>query len=99
MRPLAALLADWPARRTLFFADETGGLPMREAFAMHPGAAALLIGPEGGFTPAERARVRALPGACAISLGPRILRAETAAIAATACWMAQNGDWTSCETK
>lgn len=97
--PLSALLADWPAERALFFADETGGPPMMEAFAASPGPAALLIGPEGGFTPAERALVRSLPQARPIALGPRILRAETAAIAATACWMAANGDWTSCETK
>jgi 16S rRNA (uracil1498-N3)-methyltransferase len=96
---LPALLATWPAERTLFFADETGGQPMPATFAAHPGPAALLVGPEGGFTPAERALIRACPQAVAISLGPRILRAETAAIAATACWMALNGDWASCETK
>ncbi|MBT2189150.1 16S rRNA (uracil(1498)-N(3))-methyltransferase [Sphingobium nicotianae] len=99
MIPLARLLADWPAERTLFFADELGGAPMRDAFTAAPGPAALLIGPEGGFTTAERDLIRAAPQARAISLGPRILRAETAAIAATACWMAANGDWTSCETK
>jgi 16S rRNA (uracil1498-N3)-methyltransferase len=93
MMSLAALLGDWPADRALFFADETGGTPMQQAFAAHPGPAALLIGPEGGFTAQERDRIRALPAARAISLGPRILRAETAAIAATACWMMQNGDW------
>jgi len=98
MVPLDALLAGWPEGRTLFFADETGGMPMTACFAAHPGPAALLIGPEGGFAPAERARIRALPQARAISLGPRILRAETAAIAASAVWMAMNGDWTGCET-
>lgn len=99
MTELKALLRDWPADRALFFADETGGAPMAQAFAAHPGPAALLIGPEGGFAPAERDLIRACPQAVPISLGPRILRAETAAIAATACWMASNGDWTSCETK
>jgi len=99
MRPLAALLADWPAGRALFFADETGGEPMTVAFAAHRGPAALLVGPEGGFTPAERERIRALPQAHPVSLGPRILRAETAAIAASAVWMALSGDWTGCETK
>ncbi|MBN8832714.1 MAG: 16S rRNA (uracil(1498)-N(3))-methyltransferase [Sphingomonadales bacterium] len=99
MVSLARLLRDWPADRALFFADELGGAPMRAAFAASPGPAALLVGPEGGFTTAERDLIRALPQARAISLGPRILRAETAAIAATACWMAANGDWTSCETK
>jgi 16S rRNA (uracil1498-N3)-methyltransferase len=92
-RPLDRMLADWPAGRALFFADETGGTPMTDAFAAHRGPAALLIGPEGGFDPAERAAIRAQPAAVPISLGPRILRAETAAIAATACWMAANGDW------
>jgi 16S rRNA (uracil1498-N3)-methyltransferase len=90
---LPKLLEDWPADRTLFFADELGGASMPAAFAANPGPAALLIGPEGGFTTQERDLVRALPSARAISLGPRILRAETAAIAATACWMAANGDW------
>jgi len=99
MRPLAALLADWPAGRALFFADETGGEPMAAAFAAHRGPAALLVGPEGGFTPAERERIRALPQAHPVSLGPRILRAETAAIAASAVWMTLSGDWTGCETK
>lgn len=90
---LPKLLEDWPADRTLFFADELGGAPMREAFAADPGPAALLVGPEGGFTRQERELISALPAARAISLGPRILRAETAAMAATACWMATNGDW------
>ncbi|MFM6854794.1 MAG: RsmE family RNA methyltransferase, partial [Sphingopyxis sp.] len=53
----------------------------------------LLVGPEGGFDDAERAAIRAAAGARAITLGPRILRAETAAIAATALWMAAAGDW------
>jgi 16S rRNA (uracil1498-N3)-methyltransferase len=90
---LDALLRDWPADRTLFFADELGGEPAAKAFAAHPGGGALLIGPEGGFDDAERAAVRALPQARPISLGPRILRGETAAIAATALWMAIAGDW------
>ncbi len=90
---LPELLRDWPAGRALFFADELGGAPMAGAFAAHPGPAALLIGPEGGFTTQEREAIRAHPATVAIALGPRILRAETAAIAATACWMAANGDW------
>ena len=60
-----------------------------------PGAAAILIGPEGGFTEEERAAIRALPQARPISLGPRILRADTAALAAVSLWMARAGDWTS----
>jgi 16S rRNA (uracil1498-N3)-methyltransferase len=90
---LEALLRGWPEERALFFADEAGGDPAAGAFAAETGPAALLIGPEGGFDEAERAAVRALPQARAISLGPRILRGETAAIAATALWMASAGDW------
>jgi 16S rRNA (uracil1498-N3)-methyltransferase len=90
---LEALLADWPEDRALFFADELGGEPAAAAFAAHKGPAALLIGPEGGFDDAERAAIRAHPAARPISLGPRILRGETAAIAATALWMAAAGDW------
>ena len=90
---LDTLLKGWPDGRHLFFADELGGTPMKAAFAEHPGPAALLIGPEGGFTDQEREAIRNHPAARPISLGPRILRAETAAIAATACWMAINGDW------
>jgi 16S rRNA (uracil1498-N3)-methyltransferase len=86
---LPALLRNWPAERTLYFADENGG----EAFVPSPGPAAILIGPEGGFDDEERAMIRALPQARAISLGPRILRAETAAFAAISIWMAAVGDW------
>jgi 16S rRNA (uracil1498-N3)-methyltransferase len=88
-RKLDALLRDWPAGRHLFFADEAGGEP----FAPAPGPAAILIGPEGGFTDAERAAIRAHPQARPVSLGPRILRADTAAIAALSLWMAAAGDW------
>ncbi len=90
---LDALLRDWPHERALFFADEAGGDPAADLFAAQTGPAALLIGPEGGFDDAERAAIRAHPQARAISLGPRILRGETAAIAATALWMALAGDW------
>ncbi len=93
LQPLAALLADWPADRALFFADEQGGDPAARVFADHIGPAALLIGPEGGFDDAERVRIGALGQSRAVSLGPRILRAETAAIAASALWMATAGDW------
>ena len=90
---LEALLRDWPAGRTLFFADELGGEPAAAAFAVNAGPAALLIGPEGGFDDVERTAIRALPQARAITLGPRILRGETAAIAAAALWMGIAGDW------
>jgi len=88
---LADLLASWPRERALLFADEAGGAPLAQAAAPPP--AAILIGPEGGFADEERAAIRALPQARAVSLGPRILRAETAAIAALSLWMAAAGDW------
>lgn len=90
---LDALLAGWPDDRALFFADENGGEPAAAAFARHQGPAAILTGPEGGFDDAERAVIRAHPAARAVTLGPRILRGETAAIAALAVWMASAGDW------
>ncbi len=90
---LDALLRDWPTNRALFFADEEGGQPAGDAFAHQGGPAAILIGPEGGFDDAERRAIRAHPNAHAISLGPRILRGETAAIAALAVWMSEAGDW------
>lgn len=89
---LDALLGGWPAERLLFFADEEGGAPPLEAFA-RAGPAAILIGPEGGFDAREREAIRALPQAVAIGLGPRVLRADTAAAAAIALWMAAAGDW------
>ena len=77
--------------RTLYFADETGGEPAATAFAAGPSL--ILTGPEGGFTPDEADAIRSSPNSRAISLGPRILRAETAALAAVAAWMASAGDW------
>ena len=90
---LDALLTSWPESRALFFADENGGEPASSTFAQHKGPAAILIGPEGGFDEAERAAIRAHPAARAITLGTRILRGETAAIAALGVWMATAGDW------
>jgi 16S rRNA (uracil1498-N3)-methyltransferase len=87
---LKALMAEKSAR-TLYFADENGGEPAASAFK--PGPATILTGPEGGFTEEERAAIRASPNALPISLGPRILRAETAALAALAAYMAVAGDW------
>ncbi|WP_425230643.1 16S rRNA (uracil(1498)-N(3))-methyltransferase [Sphingomonas sp.] len=95
---LTALLRDWAVAgngsdRALFFADEQGGAPAFETMRARPGPAAVLIGPEGGFDDAERAAIRALPQAVGVSLGPRILRADTAAAAAVSMWMAAVGDW------
>ena len=88
---LERALTDGPEERTLLFADEGGGAPLLQAAA--PGPAAILIGPEGGFADEERAAIRALPQARPITLGPRILRADTAAAAAISLWMAAAGDW------
>nr|WP_310522448.1 16S rRNA (uracil(1498)-N(3))-methyltransferase [Polymorphobacter sp.] len=89
---LAALLKVWPAGRTLVFADETGGASLAVAFRGMAPPVGILIGPEGGFTPEERAMIRAVPGAVAVSLGPRILRADTAAAVAVGVWQAIAGD-------
>ena len=88
---LGAFLKARDPKRALYFADETGGEPPARAF--RPGPALILTGPEGGFTPDEAEAIRAAPNAHAISLGPRILRAETAALAAVSSWMAVAGDW------
>jgi 16S rRNA (uracil1498-N3)-methyltransferase len=87
---LAALLAE-VSGRTIFFADENGGAPLLDAARAHPGPALILIGPEGGFDEAERAAIRAHPSAIAVTLGPRILRADTASVAAIAVWMSAAG--------
>jgi 16S rRNA (uracil1498-N3)-methyltransferase len=92
-RKFDALLKQWPEDRLLYFADEGGGAALVEAAG--PGPAAILIGPEGGFTEEERAAIRAVPQARPVSLGPRILRADTAAVAAITLWMAAAGDWSS----
>ena len=90
-QPLARFLDQHGKGRTLYFADEGGGQPAASAF--HSGPATILTGPEGGFTDEERAAIRAAPNTVPVSLGPRILRAETAALAALASYMAVAGDW------
>ncbi|MDB2407937.1 16S rRNA (uracil(1498)-N(3))-methyltransferase, partial [Jannaschia sp.] len=92
------LLADWPEGRALIFCDETlsddpDWAEDGKAGVWPPAPAAILIGPEGGFSPQERARLRALPYATPVALGPRILRADTAAVAALTLWQAARGDW------
>ena len=89
--PLAHFLRHRDASRTLYFADENGGDPPAAAFV--PGSAAILTGPEGGFSDDERQAIRAAPNAVPVSLGPRILRAETAVLAALAAYMTVAGDW------
>jgi 16S rRNA (uracil1498-N3)-methyltransferase len=98
---LDRVLGAWPPARKLLFCDETrDGRPIAEALmAERAGAArcaarepwAILIGPEGGFAPEELQRIRALPGVLPVSLGPRLLRADTAALAALAVWQAVLG--------
>lgn len=100
---LDRLLADWPANRQLMFCDEgfaDGGAAAGASSALPglrrtdpPQPWAILIGPEGGFSPAERKRLHALPFAHPVSLGPRILRADTAAVAALTLWQTTLGDW------
>lgn len=104
---LPALLAGWDPTRTLIYADEAGDEggkpwggdagkadPLADVLSgLGDGPAAILIGPEGGFSPVERKRLRELPFVRPVGLGPRILRAETAAVAALALWQAVRGDW------
>jgi 16S rRNA (uracil1498-N3)-methyltransferase len=92
---LDRVLAEWPPERRLMFCDEAGEAPpaMGALRAAGGGPWAILIGPEGGFSSAERARIRALAAVTAVSLGPRILRADTAAIGAMTLWQAALGDW------
>ncbi|MCC6518580.1 MAG: 16S rRNA (uracil(1498)-N(3))-methyltransferase [Tabrizicola sp.] len=89
---LDKLLAQWPTDRRLYWCDETAlGQPATLALAQGP--AAILIGPEGGFSADEAAKLRGRANVTALSLGPRILRADTAAVAALTLWQAACGDW------
>ncbi|HRN88538.1 16S rRNA (uracil(1498)-N(3))-methyltransferase [Hyphomicrobium sp.] len=92
---LSALLDGWDAARTLVFCDEAAeqASPIAALSSRAAGPLAVLIGPEGGFSPDERAMIRAVPEAIALSLGPRIMRADTAAVAALALVNAVLGDW------
>ena len=90
---LDRLLADWPEDRQLMFCDEAEVGAAKTLGEAGPGPWAILIGPEGGFSEAERKRLHAMPQAHVVSLGPRILRADTAAVAALTLWQATLGDW------
>jgi 16S rRNA (uracil1498-N3)-methyltransferase len=91
---LDKLVAVWPKARGLYFCDEGGDArPLAEVARDADGPAAILTGPEGGFDPAERAMLRALPFVVPVTLGPRILRADTAALAALSVWQSVAGDW------
>ncbi len=93
--PLAGALDKWDPSRPLYFCDEGGDAqPMSRVLAETEfGPAGILIGPEGGFSPAERLLLRKLPFVTPVTLGPRILRAETAAVSALTLWQSLVGDW------
>lgn len=95
---LDALIDTWPADRALILADETGGPPIGEVLSAYHAksitSAGFLIGPEGGFAEPELDRLRKLPFVTPVSLGARLLRADTAALAVLAVWQALAGDWT-----
>lgn len=93
LQKLEAVLDAWPADRQLVFCDEEQVGTPSVTTALSKGPAAILIGPEGGFSPTERNKLRAFPAATSISLGPRILRADTAAVAALTLWQRAVGDW------
>ncbi|MFB2594063.1 16S rRNA (uracil(1498)-N(3))-methyltransferase [Paracoccus sp. p4-l81] len=91
--PLPRLLDRWDTGRRILWADESRVGPASTLAGQARGPWAILIGPEGGFSPAERSRIGAMPWVTPVSLGPRILRADTAAVAALALWQAALGDW------
>ena len=93
---LTALLSSWPSDRKLIFCDEgaTCANPITTLATLAPGPLGVLVGPEGGFSDHERATISRLPFAHALRLGPRIMRADTAAVAALAIVNAVLGDWT-----
>lgn len=92
---LDRLLADWPDERRLMVCDEAlaGEAAAPGALEGSGGPWAILVGPEGGLSEAERARLARLPQACRVGLGPRVLRADTAAVAAMTLWQLHAGDW------
>lgn len=94
-QPLDKLLAQWPANRALMFCDEAGGAPAISLglAAAADGPWAVLTGPEGGFDPTEGELIRSKSFVFPVSLGRRILRADTAALAALSVWQAVKGDW------
>ena len=93
--PLTTALSNWPEDRPLIFCDESAdAAPLSNQTAVLKGKpASILIGPEGGFSPKERQMLRALDFVTPITLGPRILRAETAVVSALTLWQSLLGDW------
>lgn len=92
LTPLTRVLADWDTARRVMFCDETRA-GQTATLPDTRGPWAVLIGPEGGFSDAERAKLSGLDHAHSIALGPRILRADTAAVAALTFWQTRLGDW------
>ncbi|WP_293448002.1 16S rRNA (uracil(1498)-N(3))-methyltransferase [Planktotalea sp.] len=93
LRKLSAMLDHWPKERQIMFCDEVELGVATSLATVARGPWAIFIGPEGGFSPVERKRLHAMPQAHVVSLGPRILRADTAAVAALTLWQAALGDW------
>ena len=93
--PLKSVLAAREVSSPLYFCDEGGGsMPMQQALiGQHTESASILIGPEGGFSDTERNLLRSLEAITPVTLGPRILRAETAVVSALTLWQSQVGDW------
>ena len=96
-QPLQSLLDNWPEDRSLYYGDELGsGIDASTLWKeLDYGKCALLIGPEGGFSEKEQQMLRQHPQAKPVSLGPRILRADTAALAGLTCLQLAVGDWNS----
>ena len=94
LQPLSRLLSGWDNARQILWADEAMVGPAQTLAGLPAGPWAILIGPEGGFSPAERSHLSGRDFVHRISLGPRILRADTAAVAALTLWQAHLGDWT-----
>lgn len=92
LQHLDKVLSKWPEDRRLYWCDETA-LGQPATLTPTTGPAAILIGPEGGFSAEEATKLRAKPNVTPLSLGPRILRADTAAVAALTLWQAACGDW------
>lgn len=93
---LGDFLRQWPSGRRLIMCDENGGAPLPQAISGNEGSGdqwAVLVGPEGGFSPTERTELARIPALTRVSLGPRILRADTAAVAVLSVWQALHGDW------
>ena len=93
MEKLSKVLDHWDESRQLMFCDEALVGAQEALIGAGKGPWAILIGPEGGFSEAERTRLKSKPYAHSVSLGPRILRADTAAVAALTVWQQLLGDW------